>query len=94
MFRLFTLSVRSLGSGLATATNWAANFVVGLTFLPMLLLLSPSITFALYTLICVGTWLVIRAIYPETAGLSLEDVNHILRDGWGVRESLVSWKNR
>lgn len=32
---LFPLGVRSLGSGLATATNWIANFIVGLTFLPL-----------------------------------------------------------
>ncbi|KAI4870635.1 general substrate transporter [Hypoxylon rubiginosum] len=32
---LFPLNVRSLGSGLATATNWLANFIIGLTFLPL-----------------------------------------------------------
>ncbi|KAG4219426.1 hypothetical protein PC116_g32094 [Phytophthora cactorum] len=32
---LFPLGVRSLGSGLATSTNWLANFIVGLTFLPL-----------------------------------------------------------
>ncbi|KAL7624056.1 hypothetical protein AAE478_005613 [Parahypoxylon ruwenzoriense] len=32
---LFPLNVRSLGSGLATATNWSANFIIGLTFLPL-----------------------------------------------------------
>ncbi|KAI1376038.1 general substrate transporter [Hypoxylon crocopeplum] len=32
---LFPLNVRSLGSGLATATNWMANFIIGLTFLPL-----------------------------------------------------------
>lgn len=30
-FRLFPLSVRSLGSALATSTNWGCNFLVGLT---------------------------------------------------------------
>ncbi|KAI4129329.1 MAG: hypothetical protein LQ338_002274 [Usnochroma carphineum] len=47
---LFPLSVRSLGSGLATATNWGSNFVVGLTFLPMMEILTPVWTFALYAL--------------------------------------------
>ncbi|KAI1769676.1 general substrate transporter [Hypoxylon sp. FL1150] len=32
---LFPLNVRSLGSGFATATNWLANFIIGLTFLPL-----------------------------------------------------------
>jgi SP family myo-inositol transporter-like MFS transporter 13 len=82
---LFPLSVRSVGSGVATATNWAANFAVGLTFLPMMDALSPSWTFVLYAGICtIGLGLVWR-IYPETAGLSLEEATALLDNGWGVR---------
>ncbi|KAI0885351.1 general substrate transporter [Annulohypoxylon maeteangense] len=86
---LFPLSVRSLGSGLATATNWTANFIIGLTFLPLLIydrmdLLTPSVTFGLYGLICVVGWVGIWRIYPETAGLSLEEVTCLLENGWGV----------
>ncbi|KAI5280227.1 hypothetical protein KEM52_004174, partial [Ascosphaera acerosa] len=33
---LFPLRVRALGSGLATATNYTANFAVGASFLPLL----------------------------------------------------------
>ncbi|KAL5615201.1 hypothetical protein BROUX41_005258 [Berkeleyomyces rouxiae] len=81
---LFPLSVRSLGSGVATATNWGANFVVGLTFLPMMESLTPTWTFALYAAVCaVGQFLIWR-IYPETAGLSLEEATSLLDHGWGV----------
>lgn len=82
---LFSLSVRSLGSGAATGTNWGCNFVVGLTFLPLMDALSPTWTFVLYALVCVvGLWLVAR-IYPETSGLSLEEAATLLeRDDWGV----------
>ncbi|KAK0514592.1 hypothetical protein JMJ35_003209 [Cladonia borealis] len=45
---LFPLSVRSLGSGIATATNWGSNFLVGLTFLPMMQYIGPVWTFAIY----------------------------------------------
>ncbi|ROW06461.1 hypothetical protein VMCG_04389 [Cytospora schulzeri] len=85
---LFSLGVRSLGSGAATGTNWAANFVVGLTFLPLMDMLSPSWTFVLYAAVCVvGLWLVYR-IFPETSGLSLEEAATLLeRDDWGVGES-------
>ena len=48
---LFPLSVRALGSALATATNWASNFLIGITFLPMMEWLTPVGTFALYTLV-------------------------------------------
>ncbi|KAI4256213.1 MAG: hypothetical protein LQ352_002170 [Teloschistes flavicans] len=85
---LFPLSVRSLGSGIATATNWGSNFVIGLTFLPMMEYLTPVWTFALYALICLGGWICAWRIYPETKGLGLEDMRGLLKDGWGVKESL------
>ncbi|KAL4879808.1 general substrate transporter [Aspergillus karnatakaensis] len=91
---LFPLNVRSLGSALATATNWGSNFVVGLTFLPMMELLSPSFVFALYGVVCIVGWFGVRAIYPELSGLNLEDVKSLLADGWGVRESLARARSR
>ncbi len=85
---LFPLSVRSMGSGLATATNWGSNFLVGLTFLPMMEFLTPVWTFALYASICLIGWICAWFIYPETKGLGLEDMRGLLKDGWGVRKSL------
>ncbi|KJZ78803.1 hypothetical protein HIM_01576 [Hirsutella minnesotensis 3608] len=81
---LFPLTVRSLGSGVATATNWTANFIVGLTFLPMMDALSPSWTFVLYAAVCGVGYVLVWRIYPETAGLSLEEATALLDDGWGV----------
>lgn len=85
---LFPLSVRSLGSGLGTSTNWGANFIVGLTFLPMMQFLTPGLTFLIYSGVCVGGWLWIWWIYPETKGLSLEETGELLAEGWGVKKSL------
>lgn len=85
---LFPLSVRSLGSGLSTATNWSSNFLVGLTFLPMMEFLTPVWTFGLYASICLIGWICAWFIYPETKGLGLEDMRDLLKDGWGVRKSL------
>ncbi|KAM0256492.1 hypothetical protein ACHAQJ_004903 [Trichoderma viride] len=82
---LFPLSVRSVGSGVATATNWTANFAVGLTFLPLMDALSPSWTFVLYAAVCVVGYGLVWRIYPETAGLSLEEATALLDNGWGVR---------
>lgn len=81
---LFPLNVRSLGSALATATNWGSNFIVGLTFLPMMEWLSPGWTFAAYAVVCAIGWVGVWAIYPEMSGLSLEEVKDLLADGWGV----------
>ncbi len=85
---LFPLSVRSLGSGIATATNWGSNFLVGLTFLPMMQYLTPVWTFAIYAFVCAAGWICAWRIYPETKGLGLEDVRGILSKGYGVQESL------
>lgn len=85
---LFPLNVRSLGSGLATATNWGSNFIVGLTFLPMMEWMSPTWTFVAYAIVCAAGWATVRSIYPEMSGLGLEEVKGLLADGWGVEESL------
>ncbi|KAK9853565.1 hypothetical protein MYU51_006799 [Penicillium brevicompactum] len=85
---LFPLNVRSLGSALATATNWGSNFVIGLTFLPMMEFFSPPWTFALYAVVCVVGWFAVWKIYPEMSGLGLEEVKGLLAGGWGVEESL------
>lgn len=85
---LFPLSVRSLGSSLSTATNWGLNTIVGLTFLPMMQTLTPTWTFVVYAGICVVGWVAIWWCYPETMGMEIEDVGRMLRDGWGVEESM------
>ncbi|KAJ5281380.1 hypothetical protein N7478_006752 [Penicillium angulare] len=85
---LFPLNVRSLGSGLATATNWGSNFIVGLTFLPMMEWLSPTWTFVIYAGICVVGWGATYKIYPEMSGMGLEEVKGLLASGWGVAESM------
>ncbi|CAD6442511.1 17e228d7-ecdf-468f-a12a-67f90c9af624 [Sclerotinia trifoliorum] len=83
---LFPLSVRSLGSSLSTCTNWSANFIIGLTFLPMMEFLSPQWTFVVYAAVCAAGWVAIWNVYPETRGLGLEEVGVLLRDGWGLGE--------
>ncbi|TAQ84583.1 hypothetical protein B7494_g7089 [Chlorociboria aeruginascens] len=85
---LFPLNVRSLGSSLSTSTNWGSNFIVGLTFLPMMEFLTPAWTFVIYAGVCIAGWICIWRIYPETKGLSLEETGALLANGWGVRESL------
>lgn len=83
---LYPLAVRSLGSGMATAVNWTGNFVMGLTFLPLMDVLSPSWTFVLYAGICAAGYYFIFRIYPETAGLSLEEAAALLEHGWVVQQ--------
>lgn len=51
----------------------------------MLEFLSPTITFTIYAAVCAAGWVAIWCIYPETCGLSLEEVAVMLREGWGVK---------
>jgi SP family myo-inositol transporter-like MFS transporter 13 len=82
---LYPLAVRSLGSGLATTVGWTSNFIVSLTFLPLMGALSPAWTLILYAIICMIGYSLIWLIYPETAGLSIEDAAELLEHGWIVR---------
>jgi SP family myo-inositol transporter-like MFS transporter 13 len=91
---LFPLSVRSLGSAVSTATNWGCNTIIGLTFLPTMEFFTPVGTFALYAIVCAVCWGTVWKIYPETAGLGLEDVGGLLREGWSVKESVRGFESR
>jgi MFS transporter, SP family, solute carrier family 2 (myo-inositol transporter), member 13 len=88
---LFPLSVRGIGSGLSTATNWGSNFIIGITFLPLMDGIGASLTFVGYAIICAIGLFLVWLIYPETRGLSLEDVGGLLAHGYGVHESLKSF---
>jgi len=85
---LFPLSVRSLGSSLSTTTNWASNFLIGITFLPLMEALTPVGTFSLYAGVCMLGWCAVWRIYPELGGLSLESVGELLKEGWNVQGSV------
>ncbi|RMZ92428.1 hypothetical protein DV736_g346, partial [Chaetothyriales sp. CBS 134916] len=81
---LYPLSVRSVGSSLATATNWLCNTVVGLTFLPLMAWIGASWTFVGYAVICLAGWALVWAIYPEVGGMRLEEVGELLKHGFGL----------
>merc|ERR1712003_409899 len=56
---IFPNSFRASGVSLCWAVNWAFNFLVSLSFLPMMQLLSTSFTFITYAVVCVfAVWFV------------------------------------
>lgn len=85
---LFPLEVRGLGTSLCTATNWSCNLLVAATFLTLMEAVTPTGTFALYALVCVLGWVFVWRCYPETSGLSLEEVTEVFADDFGVEKSL------
>ncbi|KAG9079576.1 myo-inositol transporter [Ceratobasidium sp. UAMH 11750] len=92
---LFALDVRGIGASIATATNWSANLLIGATYLSLMHAITPSGAFGFYAGLCFVGWIFCIFCYPETAGLSLEEVKLIFRDDFGIKasERLRSTKN-
>jgi hypothetical protein len=54
--------------------NWAANFLVAVTFLSMVNVLTQGGTFLLYAVIGVVAWIFTFRLVPETKGKTLEQI--------------------
>ncbi|KAK7442980.1 hypothetical protein VKT23_015924 [Stygiomarasmius scandens] len=89
----FSLEYRGIGTSLSTATNWAANFLIGSTYLSLMAKITPAGAFGFYAGLCFLGWIFVVFCFPETAGLSLEEVRGVFKGanggkgGFGVRES-------
>lgn len=84
---VFPYNVRGFGTGMATATNWAANLILGSTFLTMMDRMTPSGAFGFYAGLCFAGWLFVIFLYPDLSGLTLEEVADILSQSFGIKES-------
>lgn len=88
------VNVRSVGGMYATCTNWAGSLVIALTFLTMLVNITPTGTYALFAALCAVSFVFIYFLYPETAGLELEETSSLLLDGFGVAKARKLVKSR
>lgn len=70
---------RSSGSSLATATNWICNFIVG-QMTPILLEKISWRLYLVHSISCFISILVVYWVYPETKGVSLEDMDSVFND--------------
>ncbi|EEB09308.1 myo-inositol transporter Itr1 [Schizosaccharomyces japonicus yFS275] len=86
---LFPMSVRALGSGLATSTNWAGNLAIGATFLTLMNAITPTGTFALYSGICLLGWIIFVFCYPELTDYTIEEIAQLLSSGFNIRKSMA-----
>ncbi|KIY74209.1 MFS monosaccharide transporter [Cylindrobasidium torrendii FP15055 ss-10] len=82
---VFPLSMRSRGAALATSSNWANNFFVGL-ITPTTLERSPAGTFLLFAVFCFVAYLWATYAVPETAGIGLEEMASVFERGEGELE--------
>ena len=72
---IYPLRIRGFGMSIATLGNWAANFAVSLTFLPLLDHAGAAATFFGYAALCLITIVVVRFGVPETKARELEQIS-------------------
>ncbi|KAF7316583.1 MFS domain-containing protein [Mycena indigotica] len=73
---VFPLSVRGRGVALSTASNWSNNFFIGLVT-PIMMEYSPAGTFLTFATACFVAYLWATYTVPETAGVTLEDMDRV-----------------
>ncbi len=76
---IYPLSVRGKAAAAGTMTNWFFNFVVSLTFLSLIDLLTQSGAFWFYGLIGLVTLWFCWKFVPETKGKSLEQIDAVFQ---------------
>jgi sugar porter (SP) family MFS transporter len=76
---IFPTAIRGRAMSLATISLWVACFVVSLTFLPLVKVLSMAGAFWLYAAICLVTFVFVWRVIPETRGQSLEEIERFWR---------------
>merc|ERR1712107_443850 len=73
---VFPAGFRASGVSLCWAMNWFANFIVSLTFLPLMDQLTPTWTFVMYAGVCVlAIWFIYTCV-PETSCRTLEQLEN------------------
>ena len=63
------------------------NLLIGSTYLSLMDRITPAGAFGFYAGLCLLGWLFDVFCFPETAGLRLEEVQVIFKDGFGIKES-------
>lgn len=82
---IYPLRYRGIGGGFAAVSNWCSNLVVSETFLTLTEHLGSSGAFLLFAGVSFGMLILIFFFVPETKGLPIEEVEHMLEKGFKPR---------
>ncbi|KIK97634.1 hypothetical protein PAXRUDRAFT_824743 [Paxillus rubicundulus Ve08.2h10] len=88
---VFPLSMRSKGVSLSTASNWLNNFIIGLVT-PPVMEISPAAAFLIFACACFAGYLWSSHIVPETANVSLEEIDALFNSSAGQEDSRVKFE--
>ncbi|MGL4347904.1 MAG: MFS transporter [Chlamydiales bacterium] len=72
---IYPIRIRGQAMSIATFANWLSNYIVSLTFLPIMYMLTPSGAFLLYGFIALFALLFVFKRVPETKGKSLVEIS-------------------
>ena len=75
---VFPTRVRSKGQSIGPGSHWVMNALIALIF-PLLAKKSGGVPFAFFAAMMVVQFIVVLTMYPETKGLSLEQLQHKLK---------------
>ena len=75
---VFPTRIRARAVSMCTALNYAANSVVGATFLPMVSATGLSGSYGLYAVLCACGYVFVDRNVPETKGYKLEEIEDML----------------
>lgn len=88
----YPLYVRAYGMSLATATTWFFNFMLAITWPPLLNAFTPQGAFGFYAGCNIVGWWLILMFMPETKGKTLEELDQVfsvptyLHAAYGLRQ--------
>ncbi|KAH7883353.1 general substrate transporter [Phlebopus sp. FC_14] len=88
---VFPLSMRSKGVSLSTASNWINNFFIGFVTPPMMEA-SPAATFLIFACACFSGYLWSSRLVPETANVSLEEIDAVFSSSAGQEDSGMKYE--
>ena len=83
---IYPSAIRGRAVSVATAANWAAAFVVSMTFLNLLDAIGATATFLLFAVLCAVTFVWIDRKVPETRGKTLEEIQEV----WAEHDAATS----
>jgi sugar porter (SP) family MFS transporter len=76
---IFPLSIRGKAMGIAAFFNWGFNYLIALSFLPLMHLFGSSNTFFLFSLIAIFSYFFVKKMVPETKNKSFLEIQKFFK---------------
>ena len=74
---MFPNRIRAAALGVAAAAQWIANFLITVSFPPLLDRFGASIPYLIYAIFAFLSFVFVFSKIPETKGVELEDMHHV-----------------